>query len=366
VAALALMIAGILGLAGVSKAAPVTLKFDHGRATLGSLLPDQAVLPASDKFPSDSLPLPQRTDIELSGTEEGGQLSFPASQNTGLAFPYMGVDHPVEQGLKIPFTFRLKGPGLTGTWDPTSGAATLEGTLDIIVITGQGSSFPLPDSFDDVGVPSLGLFARCRFSDVPVSFSTSNLYPYAGRAFSGGFGVDGVLSTFWRSLPDPVSENGGDCDQVRSVTFGVGGVWLSNGIADAEFQLPPLPTCENDPTLCPEPEPAASITGLRLAPKSRTARQGRRIVLRLGVKNSGDAAAERLVVRLRSSNRRVRVPTRIVMVVPPGEIAIRRLAVRVGASARGRSVITATAAGLRSASRVAVVRKAAKRPRRGR
>jgi hypothetical protein len=353
--AISLIAAGILGFAGQAKAAPVTLSFDNGRLSFGALLRDQHVLPAADKFPSDSLPLPQRTDIVLNGTESDGQLDFPAAANPGSNFPYMGMDHPAEPGLKIPVTFRLNEPGLTGTFDAATGAATLEGTIDIYVITGQGASFPLPDSLDDLAAPPLGLLARCKIPDVPVSFSTAGEFPYAGSPFTAGLTGNGSMSTFWRTVPASISENGGECDFVTIATQAYGGIWLSHGVVETEFRPSPgqPPTCEEDPLACPEPEPAADITLVRLSPRLHRARPGHTTTLNLRIRNSGDAPATAFRATLRSSSRRFLVPRQVRVTVPAGSSVVRRVRVRVLKNARGRARIVASGAGHRSRAVIA-------------
>lgn len=354
--ALGLTMVGILGFAQLSRAAPVSLKFDNGRLSMGALLRDQTILPAPDKFPSESLPVPQRTDIELLGTETDGELSFPAALNTGAQFPYFGLNNPLDPNLPIPATFRLNEPGLTGTYDAETGAATLDGLIDIIIITGPGTNFPLPDGLDDLAAPPLGLFARCRVSDVPVAFSTSGQFPYAGRPFEGGFGVNGALSTEWMTVVDPVSENGGECDQVHLLTRGYGGIWLSNGIVETHFDRQSPPGCAEDPLFCPdsEPGPAADISSLRLIPARRTVRAGKRTFVKVRIRNSGNADSGPVAVRLKSSNRRVRIRKKLKVRVPAGSTVTRKVKVRAGSRARGKSRIMATAAGKQARAKIRI------------
>jgi hypothetical protein len=352
---LVILAAVVLGTATAASAtaAPVSMVFDHGRLSMGALLRDQHVLPAADRFPSDSLPLPQRTDVELTGTETDGVLSFPEALNPGTKFPYMGMDHPAEAGLKIPVTFRLNPPGLTGTYDRQTGAVRLEGSIDIVVITGQGASFPLPDGLVDSAVPPLGLLARCRIPDLPVSLSTENELPYRGSPFASGLSGDGAIAMMWNTVPAAVSENGGDCDTLNVITAGYGGLWLSHGLSEAPFARRPAPTCSEDPAVCPKPDPepsgSANITGIRFVPAKRFLRPGRKATLRLRVTNSGDAPA-RVAVRLRKSSRGVVVRRRASLLVPAGSHATLRLKVRARRSASGTAVVSATAAGHRSAA----------------
>lgn len=226
-AALAVTALCLTGFASSAGAAPVTMTFDNGRVSISALFQDKVILPATDQFPSDDLPLPQRTDVQLIGDLSGDQLSFTKALNTGLQFPYMHLIHPLDPTLKVPFTFRLNDPGLTGTYDAETGKVDLTGSLDVIVITGTGSAFPLPDSLDDLGVPPLGLLARCRVDDVPVSFTSSGQVPttpFTGSAYKDGLSGNGALVASWTDLPDPVSENGGECDDLNPIIHGGGGL----------------------------------------------------------------------------------------------------------------------------------------------
>ena len=350
--AIALTSLGIAGLATQAKAAPVTLKVDHAQTLLGVFV-NEPIIPATANFPSDSLPLPQRTDIQLNGTETDGQLNFPASTNGGTQIPYMNLPHPTIEGLKIPFTFRLKEPGLSGTYDNATGAATVSGNMDIIVITGTGTSFPLPDGLSDgMTVPPLGLFARCRIPNVPVSFSTETKFPFTGEHFSGGFGVNGALVTSWDRLPEVVSENGGECELIPAATNGSGGLWFSNTIVEPKPLVPKTPTCETDQRLCPDP--VANISALKVSPKKKIAKAGKLVKLKVKVTNTGDGDQTALRIKVKSSNKRVKVPKTVVMDVDAGTTAIKTIRARVKKQARGKTKITLRTAGLKATSSVKI------------
>lgn len=339
-----LAVTGLLAAANPASAAPVSITFDHGRMSVG-ILRDRVVLPADSTFPSPDLPTPQRTDIQLLGDQTGGQISIPAVTNTGIQFPYMHIMHPIETDLKIPITFRLNDPGLTGTWDEASGTMSLNGSLDVIVVTGTGDTFPLPDSLDDLGVPPLGLFARCRFNDVPVSFSTETKSPFTAESFTGGFGVNGALTTAWDSLTPAMSENGGECGDLNQITTSLGAVWLSNGIAEPQPQPePPEPTCETDLSLCPPPR-FTEVDDIRLKAARRKVRAGKRVVLTVRVHNSGNTAAKRVRVKVRVNSKKARARKMIVLNVPAGRWAKKRFRVRIKPKATGRTTVTAVANG---------------------
>lgn len=344
-----------------ASAAPVTMTFDHGRVSISALFQDVEILPATSEFPSEDLPLPQRTDIQLNGDLTGDQLTFSQTANPGTQFPYMHLMHPIEPGLMVPFTIRLNDPGLTGTYDAETGRADLAGTVDVIVVTGQGDTFPLPDSLDDLAVPSLGLFARCRIDDVPVSFSTANQAPFTGAAYADGLDGNGALTTSWSDLPDAVSENGGACDDLNPIIHGDGGMWLASGIVEPTPQPEPEPTCETDPRLCPPPT-FTEIDGVRAKPKKRRVKAGKQLRIKVRVHNSGNVAAPGTVVRLKSSNRRVKVRKRIRLDVPAASWATATVKVKVKRRARGRARITASSHGWSNGMTVKV--KPKKKPRR--
>lgn len=324
----------LAGAANRADASPVNLTFDNGRFTIGQLFNNRVILPASDKFPSDDLPTPQRTDIQLNGDLTSGRLTVPANLNTGLQFPYMHLMHPFEPGLRIPVTMRLNSPGLTGTYDQANGAMRLSGKLDVIVITGTGTGFPLPDSLDDTGVPPLGLFARCRINDVPVDFNTEERYPTVAQPFKGGFGKKGALTTNWLKLPQAKSENGGDCGDLNRLLNVTGGIWLSNGIVKPKPPPPGLnPVCETDPELC-ERSRYVEIDGLRLKAGKRKVRPGQKVTMVVRVHNAGTRDATGLKVRVWSSNPKVKVPKRVTLTVPAGTWASKRFTVRVKRKAK--------------------------------
>ncbi|MBK8293954.1 MAG: hypothetical protein IPK93_03930 [Solirubrobacterales bacterium] len=344
--ALALTAVGIAGFSSPAKAGPVSLKFDNGRINLGIF--KDPILPATSAFPSDDLPVPQRTDITLNGTETNGELSFPAALNTGLQFPYMNVPHPLED-LKIPLTFRLQEPGLTGTYDAATGETHINGKLDVIVVTGTGTSFPVPDGLVDVGVPPLGLLARCRLPGIELNLSTETKAPMTAQRFTGGFGVNGALTGTFDQAPEAVSENGGDCFLVSAVTAGKGAFWLSNGIEKPVPQPPVVQTCENNSDLC-----KAAITGLTLTRKKKKVKAGKKTKLTLAVTNTGDADAFGVTVGLSSSNKRVKLPKTLDVDVPAGQTTTETIKVKAKRRARGKAKIFAVTEGLSAKTKLKV------------
>ena len=354
--AFAIALTGLMAFSSQSKAAPATIKFDNGRISIGSVFGNRVILPATDTFPSPDLPTPQRTDIELNADLTGDQITVPAATNTGLQFPYMNLLHPDGSGVKIPLTMRLNEPGLTGTWDEATGAMTLEGEVDIIVVTGTGTTFPVPDSLTDVGVPPLGLFARCRVDNLPLSLSTENKKPITAERFTGGFGVDGALTASFDSLPAAKSENGGDCGLLNMLLDNPGGLWLANGVVEPKPQPKPKPTCQTDFTLCPEPK-FIEIDDVRLRPGRKAVRPGQKVVFTVRVHNSGNIPARNLKVKIKTTNKAFKVPKTVKLTVPARRSAKKKFVVRVKRNAKGRARITAVKNGWAGNSFLRVKRK---------
>lgn len=363
--ALAITAFGVAGLAGGAKAGPVSLKFDNGQISLGGIISERKILPTTSQFPSDDLPAPQRTDIELMGTETNGALSFTALANPGTQFPYMNVLSPADPTLKVPFTFRLRDPGLTGTYDAATGATVLNGNMDIIVIVGSGA-VPNPASPLDLAVPPLGLFARCRIANVPVSFSTETKSPFTAVRFSEGFGKNGAMTTGWDDIPHAMIENGGAeekglCeDQLDTIIHGPGGIWLSNAVVSPVPQPIPEPTCADDLRLCPLPT-FVEISRVKVTPKKMGVKAGKAKSIKVKVFNSGTRASTKTTVRLRTSNRKVKVRKTITLRVPAGSSATKAVKVKVGKSARGKVRVTATSNGFQSGSTIKIKAKKIKK-----
>lgn len=364
--ALALTVVGIAGLASQARSAPVSITFDHGRITLGGIIENREILPATSQFPSDDLPTPQRTDITLNGDLSDGALSFPATTNSGLQFPYMNVLSPTDNTLKVPFTFRLRDPGLTGTFEQATGQAELSGSMDIYVVVGLGAS-PNPTTPVDLAVPPLGLFGRCHIPNVPVSFSTETKSPLTAERFTGGFGTNGALTAAWEDIPQVEPENVTPeqdelCGQLNGIIHGPGGVWLSNGVVTPQPQPIPEPTCADDLRLCPVPT-YTEITRTRLKPKSRSVKPGKTVKLKVTVTNSGNEAATGVTVRIRSWNKNVRAPKSIELDVPAASSASEVIKVKVKRNAKRRAVITATADGVSGSARLKILQPRKKRSR---
>ena len=357
--AMVLIALGLAGLVSQAKAGPVTLTFDSGRLSVGPVVKDREILPATSQFPSDQLPVPQRTDIQLNGTQTGNDISFPVSSNSGMQFPYMNFANPIDPSVKVPFTFRLKDEGLNGTFDEATGEAHLAGNIDVVIVLGTGALFPLPDSLTDLAVPPLGLFARCRISDLPVDFSTETKAPFTAERYQGGLNGTGAMTTAWENVPQAVSENGtteseANCEMVNQIIHSAGGLWLANGVEAPDPQPePPAPTCETDRRLCPPPE-FAEITDLTVTPKKKKVKAGKKVTLTARVTNSGNIAATGVVVKFKSTNKAVKVPASKTVTVPAGSTLPVKVVAKVKRKARRKAVIRASSNGWSATSVIKV------------
>ena len=367
--AMTLVALGLAGLVSQAKAAPVTLTFDSGQLSVGPVVRDRQILPATSQFPSDQLPVPQRTDIQLVGTQTGNDISFPASANTGVQFPYMNFANPIDPAVKVPFTFRMKGDGLNGTFDAATGEAHLAGKIDVVIVLGTGATFPLPDSLTDLAVPPLGLFARCRISDLPVDFSTETKAPFTAERYQGGLNGTGAMTTAWENVPQAVSENGttesnANCEMVNQIIHSAGGLWLANGIEQPAAQPdPPAPTCETDRRLCPPPQFSEITDGAR-TPKKTQRQAGKKVNLTARVTNSGNIDAAGVVVKISSNRKKVRVPVSKTVTVPANSTLAVKFSAKVKKKAKGVVAVRVSSNGWSANSTIRI--KKSKKPRRQR
>ncbi|MCO5314630.1 MAG: hypothetical protein M9938_00470 [Solirubrobacterales bacterium] len=129
------------------------------------------------------------------------------------------------------------------------------------------------------------------------------------------------------------------------------GVPRPDGTARCESQECPPPSIGVRPR-CRTVEPASQVQSVRLSPGRVTIRAGRRGYVWLRVRVTPGMGLPRVKVRLRSSNRRVRLP-RSVQVDPYRKAT--RIRIRADRKARGSSLITATAEGKRDRAMVVVI-----------
>jgi len=111
-------------------------------------------------------------------------------------------------------------------------------------------------------------------------------------------------------------------------------------------------------------KPKANVNSLKVAPKKRRLRAGKRFKLTVKVGNfiTATAAAKKVKVTARSSNRRVKVRKKVVIKkIAPGKTATVKIWVRARGRARGKAKITVKAAGRKATSTVRVIPKKKRR-----
>lgn len=111
----------------------------------------------------------------------------------------------------------------------------------------------------------------------------------------------------------------------------------------------------------------ANINKVKVAPKKRNLRAGKKLKLTVRVSNfiTATANAKKVRVRVKSSNRRVKVKKQVVIRnIQPGKTARVRVPVRALRNARGKAKITVTVAGKKARANIKVIAKKRKARRR--
>lgn len=104
-------------------------------------------------------------------------------------------------------------------------------------------------------------------------------------------------------------------------------------------------------------DPRIRVSSIRLAPGQTRVRAGKRKVMKLKIRATKGLGPNRVTVKLRSSNPRIRLPRRVRVRVNPGRVTTTRIKIRAGRKARGWSLVTAKAQGRRDRAVVMVVRR---------
>lgn len=128
-------------------------------------------------------------------------------------------------------------------------------------------------------------------------------------------------------------------------------------------------TCPSDeigipPNCTPKPEPFATVKRIALSPKSAKVKAGKKKVLTLAVTASPGKPIS-VTVKLKSSNRKVKVQKKVKLVVAGGKTVRKKITVRTKAKAKGKAVIAATSGKLKAKTSLKVKPSCAKKKRRG-
>ena len=182
--------------------------------------------------------------VTIEGSADGGFGDIPGTSPptsfglpSGFRFPILMVPNPLG-GTEIPISMAST-DDLSGTYDPDSGALSLDGPMEARVLTGLG--------FNPLG-------SYCALPLVGLTLSTESNSDFPGVPFTSGIEGDGALTGTYNVADDATSVGGANCGAVNQVSKGPGSIWLSSGIEAPpecpEFTTGVPPNC--DPVPCPE------------------------------------------------------------------------------------------------------------------
>jgi hypothetical protein len=267
--------------------------------------------------------------------DEEGNISI---QPSDWKLPLMALPNPIDPTSIVPFTLNATGE-VTGTTNE-AGETELSGPMEIRIrlITAP----PTPDA------PVAALQSYCSIPlpgiTLTTGVSTPASFGFVGDPFSEGLEGPGSMSGTWRVDDDAISNgntiypdltnlsnNPNRCQTVSSLTKGLGGVWLAADIAE------------------PRPYPQARIATQGFVKKNVAVRAGKKAVLKLKIRNSGNARGT-VTVRVKSNRNKKKgfdLRTKsITVTLNPGQSVRRNVVVRTTKKAKGkRAKITATLSG---------------------
>jgi hypothetical protein len=303
-------------------------------------------------------------ELELRGTYTSEAGDFTVPQTGGLNFPDIALDLG---GIDLEAQIKLT-EDATGTLDTATGAMTFNPSISLTIGVSDVAALPIPG----LGVGAL----RCELAPLAVSLSTSNGWPAAGDAFDAGPGTlkNGSVAGAWDVKPNIVAKEGlqGTCDLIGSLLEPVGGLWI--GQSDSLIEaLPAATSAKPEPAVCgpdqtgvpptcvdnpPPPVLRAARVVVQGKPRAVTIKRGRRGVVRVTVRNSGQKTAARVRVCGRISGRVARSPRCVNLGNIAGgkrKTAVLRLSTTRRSRGRANMSITVTSRGAgRAASRALV------------
>ncbi len=337
----------------------------------------------------DSLVLKPPTEaIKFHGTYTDTAGNFELPQSGGLEFPKVLVDLGL---VKINGEIGLTKDG-TGHFDEATGAMDLD--LSLALTLGVDDIQALAQEID-IPLPGTGPLA-CKLAPLDVKFSTAKGWPHAGSNFADKAALtDGALAGYWRTKPSITAVKGEQavCGMVGGFLGDVGGLWLANSTTplDADSDMPAAtqekptkytceedglvgtpPNCEKEQEKCPEGQTgtppdckksddgkkAAKITVVKVS-KAKV-KAGKKAKIKVTVKNAGNAAFNGKI-KLKSSNKQVKIAKKVSIKVGPGKKVTKTIVVKATKKAKGKATITATVGGKKGKAKVTV--KAAKKKR---
>ena len=364
---------GSVAFAGPAKAAPFSMDLTNGQLNLGfafkgaEILPAPATLgdppaplpdlweardtlpatclapwldPPANTIPNPNFPCgPNPPDATVSGDITGSDVTVTSTAGvpglpSGFRFPIMVVPNPLDNS-PVPVTIAATG-NVTGTWNGGTGELSLDGPIEARVLVGLTTN-------------PLGEYCALPLPGLVLSTTSNDDFP--GVPFSPDINGTGALTGTYNITDDATSIGGADCSTVDQVSKGTGSIWLSNGIEEPpvcpEFTTGIPPDCE--PIPCPpgftgnEPDCVkvqGRIANIKVKLKNRRLKAGKKSKVLVTVRNGGNAKMN-AKIRMKSSNRFVKVPKRVVIknLRPGGRNSkTAKVTVRVKRKAKGKKV----------------------------
>lgn len=302
-------------------------------------------------------------ELELRGTYTSAAGAFTVPKTGGLAFPDLALDLGVPLEAQIALT-----EDATGTYNSATGAMTFNPSISLTIGVSDVAALPIPG----LGVGPL----RCELAPLSVALSTSNGWPAVGNAFDAGPGTlkNGAAAGAWDVKPSIVAKIGqqATCDLIGSLLEPVGGLWL--GQSDSLISaLPAATSPKPDPAVCGdgftgEPPSCVAIpltpakVGVQPKPKGVSIKRGRSGVVKVRVRNSGQASATGVKVCGKISPKVAKAPRCVTLgTIAGGASKTAGLKLLVSRKAKGRTIlkitVTSTVGGKASSSATVTVRK---------
>jgi hypothetical protein len=206
------------GLPAAAQAAPFSLEFTNGFASIGCsggcTVRDRSVLAPPD------------APAGLDGTNTGGALSFPAAEIFEQTLPVTLPGDPPDE-IEVTLTLTAVDP-ITGTYDAGTGQIDLSAPHMSVRVQTVYESFPLD----------------CTINPIALTMTTESNSYHPGVRYTHGAppAGPGALATGWDDLPAPVATDPLDfissagCPVMDEYIDGRGGLWLSR---DLPVILPP-------------------------------------------------------------------------------------------------------------------------------
>jgi len=292
---------------------------------------------------------PVNGSLEMSGDLDSGSFSFPKEQfQLNPSLPGVFTGSTLQFGAS---------DDLTGSYDAATGQMSV--SIPVNFTTTIANPFPEPDQPASTSCEINGFTAELNTRGSIVANGGASTF--SGQPFVSG--KSGALLGGWSmptsALVDHVHGVNGTPDAVCQEQAGgspdgqfAGQFWIKGNATVTDLvcpvnQIGTPPDCRDAPAT------------IALRPAKRTVKAGKTTSFKLQVQNKADSD-QKTKVTFKSSNRRVKIQKAVTVTVPARGVVITDVKVKVARNAKGKALITATAAGGKSSVKV-IVKKAKKK-----